>query len=107
MRARKYEVAVLPTGAVEPHNLHLPYGQDVRHTVWIARRACAAAWKRGAAVVCLPAIPYGVDCNLMDFPLTIQCCSEGDRTKATCPSWNSTLEPPGTWLNSSLISEGL
>ena len=25
----QYEVAVLPLGATEPHNLHLPYGMDV------------------------------------------------------------------------------
>ena len=24
-----YEVAVLPLGATEPHNLHLPYGTDL------------------------------------------------------------------------------
>jgi creatinine amidohydrolase len=68
---RHYEVAVLPTGAVEPHNRHLPEGQDVRHTTHIARRCCEQAWAQRAEVVCLPTIPYGVDCNLLDFPLAI------------------------------------
>src|SRR5574339_516550 len=27
-KANPYEVAVLPLGATEPHNLHLPYGTD-------------------------------------------------------------------------------
>ncbi|MBN1436060.1 MAG: creatininase family protein [Sedimentisphaerales bacterium] len=70
-RDRKYEVAVLPLAAIEPHNLHLPYGQDFLHTTYVARRSCEAAWQRGAEVLCLPGIPYGVDCNLMDYPLTI------------------------------------
>ena len=66
-----YEVAVLPVGATEPHNRHLPYGQDMRHTTYVARECCRRAWQAGAKVVCLPAIPYGVDCNLMDFPMTM------------------------------------
>jgi creatinine amidohydrolase len=68
---RRYEVAVLPVGATEAHNRHLPEGQDLRHTTYVARRCCEAAWKECEAVVCLPTIPYGVDCNLLAFPLTI------------------------------------
>jgi len=68
---RAYAVAVLPVGAVEPHNRHLPYGQDVGHSTWIARECCRRAHQAGAAVVCLPPLPYGVDGNLMDFPLTM------------------------------------
>jgi creatinine amidohydrolase len=68
---RRYEVAVLPIAAIEAHNRHLPEGQDFRHTTHVARTACQAAWPRCESVICLPAIPYGVDCNLMAFPLTI------------------------------------
>ncbi len=68
---RRYEVAVLPVGAIEPHNLHLPYGQDFRHASHVARQSCAAAWRRCEAVLCLPALPFGVDCNLMGYPLTV------------------------------------
>ena len=71
LRERKIEVAVLPLGATEPHNLHLPEGQDVLHTTWVARRACELAWARQPAVICLPTLPFGVDCNLMAFPLAI------------------------------------
>jgi creatinine amidohydrolase len=28
IRSQKWEAAVLPFGATEPHNLHLPYGTD-------------------------------------------------------------------------------
>ena len=44
-----YEVAVLPLGATEPHNLHLPYGTDSFQVETIASRACAwlASSERG------------------------------------------------------------
>lgn len=71
IRNRRYQVAVLPVGATEAHNLHLPEGSDVRHATWVARRACELAWPRCESVVCLPTLPYGVDCNLMAYPLTI------------------------------------
>ncbi len=65
------EVAVLPMGATEPHNLHLPYGTDTLESQEIAGRACEAAYSRGARVVMLPAIPYGTDTNQLGFPLAI------------------------------------
>ena len=68
---RRYEVAVLPIGAVEAHNYHLPEGQDVRHATYVARRSCEMAWGQCESVICLPTLPFGVDCNLMAFPLTI------------------------------------
>lgn len=67
----EYEVAVLPTAAIEAHNLHLPEGQDFRHSRYVARQCCKMAWPRCESIICLPGIPYGVNCNLMDFPLTI------------------------------------
>lgn len=70
-RALRPAVAVLPVGATEAHNLHLPEGQDVLQAVHVAHRCCAAAAAQGARLVCLPAIPYGVDCELMSYPLTI------------------------------------
>ena len=71
IRQRNYEVAVLPCSAIEAHNRHLPEGQDWRHATWVARHCCALAWEQCESVVCLPALPYGVDCNLLAFPLSI------------------------------------
>lgn len=68
---KKLEVAVIPVGAIEPHNLHLPEGQDFLHTTYVAKQSCKLAWEKCKSVICLPTIPYGVDCNLMDFPLAI------------------------------------
>lgn len=71
LSSRKYEVAVLPTGSIEPHNLHLPEGQDFLHTTEVARGSVSLAWKECASVLLLPTLPYGVDCNLLSFPLAI------------------------------------
>ena len=56
----KYEVAVLPWGATEPHNYHLPYGTDSLETAKIAEEAAGKAWEKGAKIMVLPAIPLGV-----------------------------------------------
>ena len=71
VKERRFEVAVLPVGAIEPHNLHLPYGSDAFHGEKIADRCCQAAVRFGAKVVLLPTIPYGVDSNQLGFPLAI------------------------------------
>ncbi len=65
------EVAVLPLGATEPHNLHLPYGTDCYEADVIGEQICAAAHERGAKVVLLPTIPYGTETNQMEFPLAM------------------------------------
>ena len=70
-RERHFEVAVLPIGATEPHGLHIPYGSDAFHGTMMADRCCEAAHALGAQVLLLPIIPYGVDSNLMGFPLAI------------------------------------
>lgn len=66
-----YEVAVLPLGAVEPHNLHLPYGMDMFEGDLVGEAICEAAWNRGAKVVLLPTIPYGTQTNQRAFPLAM------------------------------------
>ena len=68
---KKPEVAVIPTAAIEPHNRHLPEGQDMLHTSYVADQCCKIAWEKTRKVIGLPAIPFGVDCNLMDFPMAI------------------------------------
>jgi creatinine amidohydrolase len=66
-----FEVAVLPLGATEPHNLHLPYGTDTLQVELIAARAAARANEAGARVLVLPAVPYGTETNQMRFPLAM------------------------------------
>lgn len=71
VRDERFEVAVLPLGATEPHNLHLPYGTDTLESDAIGERLCQSAWERGARVVLLPTIPYGTETNLAAFPLAL------------------------------------
>jgi creatinine amidohydrolase len=66
-----FEVAVVPFGATEPHNLHLPYGTDTIEVEAIGREACRRASERGARVVLLPALPYGTETNQMRFPMAM------------------------------------
>ena len=70
-QARPCDVAVLPMGATEPHNYHLPYGNDFLTVRRVGERICEQAHQRGAKVLLLPTIPFGVDSNLLEFPLTI------------------------------------
>ena len=67
----RYEVAVLPLGATEPHNLHLPYGTDTFEAETVGAHLCEAAHQRGARVVLLPTIPYGTETNMREFPLAL------------------------------------
>lgn len=66
-----YTVAVLPWGATEPHNLHLPYGTDVIETERIAAESARIAWEAGVRVAVLPAVPFGVNTGQLDLRLTI------------------------------------
>jgi creatinine amidohydrolase len=70
-KANQYEVAVLPLGATEPHNLHLPYGTDCYEGTTIGEKICEEAHRRGAKVVLLPTIPYGTETNMHRFPLAM------------------------------------
>ena len=69
--ATRYEVAVLPWGATEAHNYHLPYSTDNVETERIAAEAARRAWERGARVVVLPVVPFGVNTGQLDIPLCI------------------------------------
>jgi creatinine amidohydrolase len=68
---KKFEVAVIPVGTTEPHNYHLPYGSDTFQADYIASESCRQAVEKGASILQLPAIPYGVDSNMMEFPFAI------------------------------------
>lgn len=70
-KQHEYEVAVLPLGATEPHNLHLPYSTDTIEGTVIGERLCEAAWNAGAKVILLPTVPYGTETNLEAFPFAM------------------------------------
>ena len=66
-----YEVAVLPFGATEPHNLHLPYGTDTYEATVVGEKICEAAHERGGDVVLLPTMPFGTQTNMRELPLAL------------------------------------
>ena len=69
--ATPYAVAVLPWGATEAHNYHLPYGTDNIQSERVSVLAAERAWNRGARVAVLPTIPFGVNTTQLDIKLTI------------------------------------
>src|SRR2546429_1833183 len=71
VRDARYDVAVLPWGATEAHNLHLPYSTDNVETERIAALAARHASERGARVVVLPVVPFGVNTGQLDIPLCL------------------------------------
>lgn len=64
-------VAVLPWGATEAHNYHLPHGTDNYEAVSTAEEAARIAEERGAKVVVLPEIPFGNNAQQVDQVATI------------------------------------
>ena len=66
-----FNLAVLPWGATEAHNYHLPYGTDNFETLAIGKESIKLANENGARAVLLPCIPFGVNTGQKDIPLTI------------------------------------
>jgi len=71
VRAADVRIALLPWGATEAHNYHLPYGTDNIETEWIAAESARRANERGAGVVVLPCLPFGVNTGQLAIRLTI------------------------------------
>jgi creatinine amidohydrolase len=73
VRGERWQSAVLPFGATEPHNLHLPYGTDNFQVETIGSAICEHAYRAGARVVLLPTMPYGVNTNHLKVPGALAC----------------------------------
>lgn len=71
MKNADVEVAVLPWGATEAHNFHLPYGTDNIQIDAIAAEAAQRAWAAGAKVSVLPTVPFGVNTGQPDIKLDL------------------------------------
>ena len=66
-----FDLAVLPWGATEAHNYHLPYGTDNIEGEAIASESARIAWENGAKVIVLPNMPFGVNTGQSDIKLTM------------------------------------
>ncbi len=71
VRDAEISLAILPWGATEAHNFHLPYGTDTIESERLAAEAARLACENGAKVIVLPAIPYGVNTGQKDIKLDI------------------------------------
>ncbi len=71
VKAAPYRVAVLPWGATEAHNYHLPHGTDTYLATHVAEEAARQATEAGARVTVLPALPFGVQTGQRDVPICL------------------------------------
>lgn len=71
VKEQQYQLVVLPWGATEAHNYHLPYSTDNVEAGEIAAGSARIAWEKGAKVIVLPGIPFGVNTGQFDVKLDI------------------------------------
>jgi creatinine amidohydrolase len=71
LRGLRPNLAVLPWGATEAHNYHLPHGTDVIEATCVAESAVQSANGRGARCIVLPAIPFGNNNSQLNQTATI------------------------------------
>jgi creatinine amidohydrolase len=71
VKNQQYTMAILPWGATEAHNYHLPFGTDSIETEFIARKSAQKAWDKGVHAIVLPVIPYGVNTGQLDIYMTM------------------------------------
>ncbi len=69
IKETRFDLAVLPWGATEAHNYHLPYATDNILAENISAESACIAWERGAKVIVLPTIPFGVNTGQLDIRL--------------------------------------
>lgn len=68
IQKNKFDIAILPWGATEAHNYHMPYGTDNFQVEHVAIESAKLAWERGCKVMVLPTVPFGVNTGQLDIP---------------------------------------
>jgi creatinine amidohydrolase len=71
LKDANFDLAVLPWGATEAHNYHLPYATDNIQADHMVAEAARLAWEKGGKVIVLPTIPFGVNTGQSDIYLDI------------------------------------
>lgn len=69
VKGTNYKIALLPWGATEAHNFHLPYATDNFEAEYVAAESARLAWENKAKVIVLPCIPFGVNTGQLDVKL--------------------------------------
>ncbi|WP_216359382.1 creatininase family protein [Sediminicola luteus] len=67
LKDAQFDLAILPWGATEAHNYHLPYATDNIEAEQIAIEAARIAHEAGGKVIVLPTIPFGVNTGQSDI----------------------------------------
>ena len=71
LKDASFDLVILPWGATEAHNYHLPYGTDNYEAEAIAYKSAEIAWKKGTKVIVLPPVPFGENTGQADIYLDI------------------------------------
>jgi creatinine amidohydrolase len=71
LKDESFELAILPWGATEAHNYHLPYATDNFQAEAMVQESAKMAWEEGHKVVVLPTIPFGVNTGQKDIYLDL------------------------------------
>jgi creatinine amidohydrolase len=71
IKETRFELAILPWGACEAHNFHLPYSTDIIEAEHIAAEAARIVWDKGQKIIVLPVIPFGVNTGQHDVALDV------------------------------------
>lgn len=71
LKNQKPELVVLPWGATEAHNYHLPYGTDNFEADYIAAEAARKASLKAEGICVLPTLPFGVNTGQTNILLDI------------------------------------
>ncbi len=71
LRRTRPGIAILPWGATEAHNYHLPHGTDILEAVAFAEESARRAVVQGVSPVVLPPIPFGNNAQQLDQVSTI------------------------------------
>lgn len=71
LKDQPVDLAVLPWGATEAHNYHLPYATDNYQVEALAAEAGKLTWDQGVKVSILPVVPFGVNTGQPDIKLDL------------------------------------
>lgn len=71
IQTHQFDIAVLPWGATEAHNYHMPYATDNYQVDYVAAESAKKAWNQGSKVLVLPCIPFGVNTGQLDVDFCI------------------------------------
>ncbi len=71
LKEQRFDLAILPWGATEAHNYHLPYATDNYQAEALLAESAKMAWESGSKVIVLPTIPFGVNTGQHDIYLDI------------------------------------